>query len=135
MKNLLWIRVLFVIAALYDGVLGLMFLFAGRWVYDTGGTTPPNHWAYVQFPALLLLIFGAMFAMIARRPVEHRNLIPFGIALKLAYSGLALYYWLTIGIPWMWQPFVIIDVLMAVLFFLAAVQLMPQPTTRTASQA
>ena len=59
MKTLPMIRGLFVVAALYDGILGLAFLFAGPALFHRFNIGPPNHWAYVHFPALLLLIFGA----------------------------------------------------------------------------
>jgi hypothetical protein len=119
MTSLLWIRIVFVVAAVYDGVLGLAFLLAGPRVYASYGVTPPNHWGYVQFPALLLLVFAAMFAAVARDPAGQRNLIPYGIGLKIAYCGLTLYYWLSAGLPGMWKPFTVIDAIMIVLFAVA----------------
>jgi hypothetical protein len=114
-----WIPLLFAVAALYDGVLGLAFLFAPGWPFATFGVTPPNHMGYVQFPAALLLIFGLMFLAIARDPLANRNLIPYGILLKLAYSGVVLAYWLGRGIPGMWKPFAVVDLAMAALFLWA----------------
>ena len=114
--NQLWIRITFIVAALYDGVLGIAFFFAGPWVYRTFNVTPPNHWGYVQFSAGLLMIFAAMFAAVARDPRGKRDLIPYGIALKVVYCGLAFYYWLTTDIPGMWKPFAAIDLIMIVLF-------------------
>lgn len=114
MRNL--IRPLFAIAALYDGALGVVFLVAPDWVYRTADVTPPNHWAYVQFPATLLVIFGLMFAAIAAKPIENRNLIPYGILLKAAYCGIVFWYWSAEGIPGLWKPFAVIDLAMGVLF-------------------
>jgi hypothetical protein len=48
-----WIRPLFWLAALYDGVLGAVFLAAPSWVFTQFNVAPPNHLAYVQFPAAL----------------------------------------------------------------------------------
>jgi hypothetical protein len=110
------ITALFWIAALYDGVLGAVFLAAPAMVYRIGDVTPPNHWGYVQFPAALLLIFGLMFAAIARNPVENKNLIIYGIMLKAAYCGITIWYWSAAGIPGMWKPFAIIDLIMGALF-------------------
>ena len=45
---------LFVIAALYDGLLGAAFLVAPAEIFRIADVTPPNHWAYVQFPGALL---------------------------------------------------------------------------------
>jgi hypothetical protein len=116
MKGKVLVSVLFWLAALYDGVLGVAFLFAPGWPFGVFNVTPPNHFGYVQFPAALLIIFGLMFLMIALRPVQNRNLIPFGILLKIAYCGVVLYYWVGTGIPDMWKPFAWIDLVFLVLF-------------------
>lgn len=121
MKPLLWIKVLFAIAALYDVVLGIVFLLSPKWVFATYQVTEPNHWGYVQFPAALLLVFAAMFLAIAIDPTGNRRLIPYGVGLKLAYSVTAIAYWATTGIPGMWKPFAVIDLLMAAGFIWAFV--------------
>jgi hypothetical protein len=113
------VRALFLLAALYDGALGAAFLVAPEWVFRTAEVTPPNHWAYVQFPAALLLIFALMFVAIARDPIGNRNLIIYGILLKMAYCGIAFWYWFTAGIPGLWKPFAVADLVMAVLFVLS----------------
>ncbi len=71
---------IFYLAALYDGLLGLAFLLAPYGIYGWAGVEPPNHIGYVQFPALLLLIFAWMFFQIAKAPLQRRQLIPYGIA-------------------------------------------------------
>jgi hypothetical protein len=118
-----WVPPLFWVAALYDGILGLFFLVVPGGVFEWFQVTPPNHYGYVQFPAALLLIFGLMFASIARNPVGRRHLIVYGILLKVAYCGVAGFHWTATGIPGMWKPFVVIDAVMGVLFVLAYVTL------------
>jgi hypothetical protein len=120
-----WIPTLFWVAAAYDGALGLLFLFQPGWAFRAFDVTPPNHMGYVQFPAALLLIFALIFARIARDPLANRGLIVYGILLKAAYCGVASFHWLTGGIPWMWQPFVFIDLAMGVLFVVALRLLRP----------
>jgi len=115
-KSSAWIRILFVLAALYDGVLGVVFLVIPWYPFRAFDVTPPNHWGYVQFPAALLIVFAIMFLRIAQNPSANRLLIPYGILLKVAYCGVAFFYWATSGIPWMWQPFAILDVVWLVLF-------------------
>ena len=110
------IKVLFLVAAAYDGILGLAFLFASARLFDAFGVTPPNHWGYVHFPAALLVVFAVMFLAIARNPEGNRNLIPYGIMLKAAYCGVAIWHWATAGIPGMWKPFAITDLVFGVLF-------------------
>jgi len=113
------IRLLFGAAALYDGLLGLLFLFAPYAPFRLFDVQPPNHPAYVQFPAALLIVFAAMFFRIAADPVRNRGLIVYGALLKVSYSGLAFYYQLTQGIPAMWIPWAWIDLAFLALFLLA----------------
>jgi hypothetical protein len=119
MNNAKWISPLFWLSAAYDGVLGILFLAAPAWVFATVEVEPPNHVAYVQFPAALLIIFALVFARIARDPLRNRDQIVYGILLKMAYCGLAFYYWATRDIPWIWKPFAWIDLAMGVLFVVA----------------
>jgi hypothetical protein len=109
-------RALFQVAAAYDGLLGVLFFVAPNWPFHLFNIAEPNHPAYVQFPAALLLIFAAMFYKIAHEPAQYRHLIPYGIALKAAYCTLAFWYWISPGIPNMWKTFAVIDLVMGVLF-------------------
>lgn len=109
------VSVLFLVSALYDGLLGLAFLASPGAVFERYGVTPPNHFGYVQFPAALLVVFGLMFLAVARDPERNRNLIPYGILLKVSYCAVVTYYWTTTGVPDMWKPFAAAD-----LVFLAA---------------
>jgi len=116
MNRIGWSRILFGLAAAYDAVLGILFLVAASWVYTTYEVTPPNHWGYIQFPAALLLIFAVMFVAIARDPEGNRGLILYGIGLKVSYCAVAFGHWFGSGIPWIWKPFAIADVVMLALF-------------------
>ena len=116
MKPPRWVSPLFWLAAVYDGGLGVLFLVAPRLPFEWFEVTPPNHMAYVQFPAALLIIFGLMFVAVALRPVANRGLILYGVLLKLAYAGIAGAYWITSDIPGMWKPLAVCDLAMAVLF-------------------
>jgi hypothetical protein len=110
---------LFFVAALYDGLLGLAFLVAADWIFQAAHVTPPNHFGYVQFPGAILMVFAVMFLAVARRPRENRGLIPYGMLLKVSYCGVVGYHWLAGGIPSLWKPFVVIDLVFLILFFLA----------------
>lgn len=116
MKGKPVVVLLFVVAAIYDGLLGLAFLFAGGATFDWFGVPPPNHPGYVQFPAALLIVFALMFAAIAKDPARNRGLIPYGILLKVSYSGVVLFHWLATGVPDMWKPFAVCDLLFILAF-------------------
>ena len=84
--NTTMVKGLFIIAAIYDGVLGLLFLFAPGLAFEVFEVVPPNHFGYVQFPAILLLIFAAMFYRVAMDPVASRFIMLYGVVLKAGYS-------------------------------------------------
>lgn len=114
-----WIKPFFIVAGLYDGILGVAFLFFATTIFQSFGVTPPNHIGYVQFPALLLMIFAAMFFRIASDPVRNRDLILYGVGLKIAYSGSVFWHQLTGGVPFMWIPWAWADLVFLVLFLAA----------------
>lgn len=113
------IVILFWIAAAYDGILGAVFLVAPGALFAALNVTPPNHFGYVRFPAALLIVFALMFIAVAMKPAGNRNLIPYGILLKVSYCSVAFGYWFTQDIPFMWKPFAVIDLAFLVLFYLA----------------
>jgi hypothetical protein len=110
------LSILFIVAALYDGLLGIIFLIAGLPLYALFGVAPPNHVGYIQFPAMLLIIFGAMFWQIAMDPFKYRSLIRYGIGLKLAFCTTVFGHWIFGGIPTMWKPFAVADLIFLILF-------------------
>ena len=135
MKTHTWIAPMFYLSALYDGVLGLAFLFAASSVFDWFGVTPPNHYGYVHFPGALLITFGLLFLTVARDPAANRNLIPFGMLLKVSYCGVVLYHWVAAGIPGMWKPFFWFDLAFLAAFIVAYIQLKPGEVRTSPSKA
>lgn len=130
MKTLRWISVLAFVCALYDGVLGALFLVAPDWPFRRFEVTPPNHYGYVVFPAALLLIFALMFLAVAVAPVRNRGLIVYGMLLKLVYVAVTVRYWLADDLPWIWQPFTVIDAVMLALLVWAYVVIPVAAATR-----
>ena len=56
------ITALFIVSAIYDGLLGVAFLFGSGALFQWFGVTPPNHPGYAYFPAALLIVFAVMAA-------------------------------------------------------------------------
>jgi len=104
-----WVKALFVVAGLYDGLLGAAFLLVPEKVFQWYGVTPPNHFGYVHFPAALLIVFALMFFAVAGNPIRNRNLIPYGALLKLSYCGTVFFHWWAKGVPDLWKPFAFLD--------------------------
>lgn len=116
MKSLLSIRILYVLAAAYDGLLGLAFLLAAPRVFAWVGITPPNHWGYIHFAAGTLVIFALMFGQIARKPLENKNLVIYGILLKACYILTVLWHESHGGVPRIWTWFAAADLVFLLLF-------------------
>ncbi len=108
--------IFFIVAALYDGILGISFLVAPRPLYDWLEMPEPEHLGYMQFGAALLVVFAIMFMNIARSPINNRNLIPYGILLKVSYCAVVFYHWFAGVISTPWKVFAVCDVLFGVLF-------------------
>lgn len=117
--NAIPMRWLFVLAGLYDFVLGVGALLFFRDVYAHYNITLPNHDGYVQWGAAVVAIFGLAFWMVAANPSRNRDIITLGILFKLAYAGVVLYHWFYGSIPSIWVPFAWADLGFAALFIWA----------------
>jgi len=121
-----WIKPLFFIAGIYDLVAGGLMLFAAAYIFRLTGTTAPDP-GYIQFPALLVMLFGIMFLFIAANPVARRELIAYGMGLKASYSGVIFWHQLTGSVAFLYVPLAWADFTFLVLFFLAWRSLAPKP--------
>lgn len=61
----------------------------------------------------------SMYFQVARDPIRNRDFIPYGAALKIAYSGVVFWNVLVGGIPGFWIPWAWIDLVFLVLFLIA----------------
>lgn len=113
------IKQLFTVAALYDFILGVLFLVAWKPLYDVFGVTPPNHPGYIQFGAALVAIFGIGFWFVAQHPERNRDLVKMGILLKIAYASVVLGHQLLGSVPAVWVPFAWLDLGFLALFIVA----------------
>jgi hypothetical protein len=121
------IKGVFLLAAAYDGLLAVMSLLFARQVFQWFGVEAPNHFGYVQFPSLLLLVFAAMFLKIARDPVRFADLIPFGAGLKAAYCAVVFWHLVMGSVPSMWVPWAWADLAFLALFLVARRSLTATP--------
>lgn len=128
MKHATTTRAIFAVAAAYDAVLGVAFLGFGPQLFDHFQIVHPNHWAYIQFPAAVLVIFALMFAAVAVAPQRNRNLIPYGILLKAAYASVVAYHWITADLAFVWKPLAAADAVFALTFIYAYLTLKPANT-------
>ncbi len=118
------VRLIFLIAGVYDFIIGVAFLFAGKQIFEAAEVPLPNQWAYLYFCCFMLMVFGVLFFAIAYDPVSNRNLIPFGMLLKMTYAGMVVYYWFVLdSCATLFKPFAVIDAIMLLLFIMAYMKL------------
>ena len=113
------IRGVFAVAGIFDLFVGLLFLVFGGRIFDVYGITRPNHPGYIEFPALLLLVFGVLMIHISRNPARYRSFMWYGMGLKASYAGVVFYHLLAADIPFMWVPFAVMDLVFLVLFYIS----------------
>ena len=110
---------MFVVAGLYDAILGLLFLSIPVQVLEVANLSPPDFIGYIQFPAFFLIIFAMMFFNIAKDPIANKNLIMYAVLLKFSYCAVVFSHWFLGDLPYIWLPFAFFDVGFFILFILA----------------
>lgn len=83
---------LFAVAAVYDTVLGIVFLFFGRWAFDRldiADKYPEG--GFLPLIGAFVLVLGIAYWMIWRSDLwRNRDLVVVGTLYKFAYSGVGL---------------------------------------------
>ncbi len=90
---------LFLVATIYDGILGIVFLFFNKQAYDLLGVPDalPAFSGYILLIGAFLFVIGVAYLLIYLSDMQrNRDLITIGALYKLAYSSIA-FYCLAIG--------------------------------------
>jgi len=103
-------RAFFLVAALYDIVLGLVFVVAGERILSAIGMALPPHVAYIQLAAVFVFVQGLSYWLAYRDPLGNLGIVRVGVAYKAAYAGLAAWYLIIGALPSVFfVPWAIID--------------------------
>jgi len=125
-KNYLWIRILFVFVGIVEFVLGPLFIFFPGLVFELSKITPLKNLEYIQFPALLIMVFGLMMFSVARNPVKNVNLIPYICLFKVSYITVVFYNCFAKDLSSLWIGFSFFDIAYLIGFLIAYKQLKEQ---------
>lgn len=120
-------RLLLTAAALYDGILGLLFLLFFRPILGLLGAAVPENPVYLQLAAGCIALFGLGFWWAAQRPVRNLDLVRLGTGLKVFFVCLAAYAAAVGLLP---HPIFLVLALLDALFVVGVVVLwrdMPKP--------
>ena len=84
---------LFAAAAVYDLVLGVIFLFFGRWAFDALNIEEKYpEGGFLPLIGAFVLVLGVGYYLIWRSDLwRNRDLIAIGALYKLAYTGVGIY--------------------------------------------
>jgi len=85
-------RRLLYFAAIYNLLAGFTMTVLYHEVYMTFGWTKPERMLFTQLVGILVALFGVGYWMVAREPVENRNVLLLGFLSKLLGSVLGLGY-------------------------------------------
>ncbi len=109
----------FLIAGLYDVLLGLAFLVFGEQILEWVGMDLPPHIAYIQLAAVFIAVQGLSYLLVWMEPTRYLGLVMIGVVYKIAYAGLALWYLIIDELPSaFFIPWAIIDIVFLVGFLL-----------------
>lgn len=95
-------RGLFIIAALYDLVLGLTFTFFSAEAFAALGISDklPAFGGYITLLGAFVLVLGIAYGLISRgNLIANADLILVGTLYKLAYAVTTFYYWAAGSLP------------------------------------
>ena len=119
MKLPAWIPVTFYLAALYDGLIGLVGIIAPVQAFRYSGIELPANMIFIQFPALLLIVAAIMFFNLARDPIANKNLIVYAVLFKLVYCVVVFGHAIFGGITFSWLLYAYCDIVFIAAFILA----------------
>lgn len=92
-------RWFFLLAAVYDMALGLVFFVAYKPMLEWLGMTLPPHVSYIHLLAIFVFVQGASYLVAWADPLANLGIVKVGIMYKLGYASLAAYYLVTDQIP------------------------------------
>jgi len=89
-------RTFFLIAALYDIVLGIGFFFLYGPLFATFDIALPNNTSYIHLTAAFVFVQGLGYWLVYKDAPANLGIVKLGIVYKAIFAGLAFFY-LAIG--------------------------------------
>lgn len=120
-------KAFFLVATLYDGILGAVFFFFYRPIFDMFGIALPNNTSYIHLTAGFVFVQGVGYWFVYRNMLRNVDIVRLGVVYKAVYSGVAVYY-LAIGqlLDAIFAWFAVLDLGFLLLFVVFLVLAQPQ---------
>ncbi|MDO8577663.1 MAG: hypothetical protein Q7R50_00585 [Dehalococcoidales bacterium] len=117
LKNEKSYRNLFLIAALYDFILGLVFFVFLPFFFENVFKIPaPNYPGFYQAAAAFVFVMGVGFYFVYRNMYQNADIVKLGIVFKVVYATLAFYYVFFQDMPVIFSIFGALDIIFIVFF-------------------
>ena len=109
-------RKLFLIAAVYDLILGFLFFFFYKPIYSYFNITLPVYPMYLQMAAAFVIAMGVGYYFIYLNLYRNIDLVKLGIVYKVVYAGLTSYFYFIGSAHVIFLIFAAIDIIFLLLF-------------------
>lgn len=86
-------KTFFLVAAIYDIVLGAGFFFFYAPLWEAFDVALPSSISYIHLTAAFVFVQGVGYWLVYRDPNGNRGIVQMGVVYKIAFAGLAFYYW------------------------------------------
>jgi hypothetical protein len=109
-------RGLFLVASIYDLVLGILFFLFYNEVYSVFNITVPVYPMYLQMAAAFVIAMGVGYYFVFANLYRNIDLVKLGIVYKGVYSGITIFFYFKnlANIAFLW--FAGFDIIFLVLF-------------------
>jgi hypothetical protein len=85
-------RTFFLVAAIYDIVLGVAFFVLYGPLFSALGIELPNNTSYIHLTAAFVFTQGLGYWFVYQDPAANLGIVKLGVVYKAIFSGLAFYY-------------------------------------------
>ncbi len=119
MRKKKFYRGMFLVAAGYDFLLGIVFFLFYKGIYSVFSIELPNSPSYLHLSTAFVFVQGLLYFFVYLNLKRNIDIVKVGVAYKTVYTGLAFYYWAIGGLPHpMFALFGFLDLIFIVLFVL-----------------
>jgi len=109
-------KIFFLIAALYDFVLGaVFFLFYGQ-IYSYLNIAIPAESMYLQMAAAFVIAMGVGYYFVYQNMYKNIDLVKLGVVYKFVYSSVTSYFYFQGVGPAIFFLFAVIDAIFLIIF-------------------
>ena len=109
-------EVVFLVASIYDFVLGFLFFLFYKPIYAFFNITLPVYPMYLQMAAGFVFAMGVAYYFVYKNMYRNMDLVKLGVVYKAVYGGLASYFYFAdlANVVFFW--FAILDLVFLLLF-------------------